>query len=102
MLGHVTVPMVMRTTTNVSGADQQQWGPSTNTYTVDAIGRAGVMTSRRHYHQQQQHLNVSVIEEELSTVSTPLMSTTASSNGSGISTLTRNCGTLNNPRESAV
>lgn len=116
MLGHVAVPMVMRTTTGADPQQQQQGtvrgGPtvSANTYTVDSFNKVGsVMSPRRQYQQQQQQhhhhypqqqLSVSVIEEELSTVSTPLMSSTASSNGSGISTLTRSG--VPNPRESAV
>ena len=118
MLGHVAVPMVMRTTSGADHHHQQQQqgavrgGPGAvgllaNTYTVDSFNKGGsVMSPRRQYLQQQHHhyphqqqLSVSVIEEELSTVSTPLMST-ASSTGSGISTLTRSG--VPNPRESAV
>ncbi len=75
-------------------------GPS-STYTVDSLSSKGVIVSpgrhnshRHHLHHLHHHhhhplATVSVIEEELSTVSTPLMSSSASSR-------------VINPRESAV
>lgn len=75
-------------------------GPS-STYTVDSLSSKGVIVSpgrhnnphRHHLHHLHHHplATVSVIEEEMSTVSTPLMS--SSSNVSA---------RVVNPRESAV
>lgn len=75
-------------------------GPS-STYTVDSLSSKGVIVSPGRHNSHRYHLHnlhhhhhhplatVSVIEEELSTVSTPLMSSSASSR-------------VINPRESAV
>ena len=72
---------------------------SASTYTVDSLSSRGVIVSpgrhdnhRHNLHHLHQHplATVSVIEEEMSTVSTPLMSTSSLSSR------------VINPRESAV
>lgn len=72
---------------------------TSSTYTVDSLSSKGVIVSPGRHNSHRQHLHhlhhhyplatVSVIEEEMSTVSTPLMSSTSSSR-------------IINPRESAV
>lgn len=115
MLAHVAVPMTSARTP--AGQQTHHHGvmmplqpprPFTDpgaTYTVDSISKDAIVSPRRHLQPQQQHLNVSVIEEELSTVSTPLMS---SSSGQAITSSTATLSRAGgggggaNPRESAV
>lgn len=82
----------------VSGSPPAVPGAS-STYTVDSLSSKGVIVSpgrhntHRHLHHLHHHYplaTVSVIEEEMSTVSTPLMSTSSASSR------------VINPRESAV
>lgn len=81
------------------GSPPAATGASSSTYTVDSLSSKGVIVSPGRHNSHRQHLHhlhhhyplatVSVIEEEMSTVSTPLMSSSASSRAI-------------NPRESAV